>query len=1061
MARIVNTSKVSANSIKTRTATGIKMKTVDTSGETALSRTTATTKARVVRLATEAVSATADISTRSVAQGDVGGGIRYVSAARSITRPAGILGRAGLSSASTLARGGSSLAMSAMVMKIVSRKAMENLKFLNDLSQYGRDKAIKNALKKFTDAEKRSTRILENLKKSGADPKKIQRAQKTLAQDTRKLMAATRRWTEMANKWEGGTGAIKRATEYNTNIGHMKTAKKSLRRGKKFDVQDRGTMKFFSKPRRQLRKADVNFLLGSERHVAKFNAITENTQKLDIANGLNRKELKTKIKNEKAFAKEEKKLANPLAKYTRKQAKKAGKAKRLQNRARKAPKRAVRKSVRGIKSFALSAPRTMVSSSMSLGGGGGDTYSGLQMFKRVLNPATGTSRASLRTVTDNASRVGNNIWRKKTGKSFKKWAVSKAWAVTKSGAGKGIKTTKKAARFVKNTNAGKYVIGEVGKVTRPVTQMAKAMTQQTYAYAKRTTRLGKAGVKLGEFGANVSKKMTEKTAQLSMKATMKTSQYLTMALQHAAAKAAVAIKATTAAIEAILGALAAGFTALVGAVGLPLIACVGLVIIGIGVASSLGTNSPGIFNSTETSASETGGGGGSTGITLGWTQSYLTSLSDTFYNNINNCRDASRYPDGYELKIYRNSSYTDYAGNNLNENFNELITELFIWSGYDISGNGTKSLSELQAHLTEMYNKTHGCRKVPAPNDYHKTSRYQDVYKLQDVTYTDYTTIIGKDENGDPIYDTVTVPQLVLQYNPDGTVMQEEISKKYQLIDAYISHDRSIFTADMSDTDKQYYDLFARDSEGLGIWAKSDGTGLGYDDYNDGFGGRTLSATQGKEKDGELKFDVYSSMTTNVLKQKIANLQSTLKYGTTETKLGAIASIAMSCSPRISSYADDPYPSTTLVESVADVYDFTVKMNSSAGKASKLDNVVGCDGPGYIWQIYAGDGMPKNTKDAYGDYKTYAEIETLAGNGGNFKYIDASSALPGDIVVVYYYGNISFMGILYKDKATKSATVNSNYVSAMNGSSVTRHIIRTGSDAAYSGYSYKYIRVNV
>lgn len=1068
MARVVKSSVVTNNSIKTRTASGLKMRTVDASGETARTRTMSRASSQVSRIVQETVSTAEMVSARTMSQGDIGMGIRYLEVGRSLARPGINLAKGELSAVNTLRKSGNSLLMGVIVTKIVSRKATENLKFLNDLSEHGREKAIENAIKDLKKAKEKSERILENLKKDGkASPAKVKRATETLRKDSQKLMRAVERFTAMADNWGGATEAMKRVTERNTNILNLKTAKKSLRKNKTFNATGKHrveSMKFFSKPRRQIRLA--RFTTFGKNGQARYEKLIGNVEKLSIANGLDKEGIKEKIKSEKLARDPDMNASKSLSKYTKKQAKKAGKGKRLYNRSAGRAKKAGRKSLRSARSFVLSAPKMLFSTTLGLSGAHGEAYSGMQTMKRTAKPVADAARSSVRTTTRAASNVGGKVWHKMTGKSFKKWAVQKAWAATKGMARTQIKVVKKTAHFAANTPPGKWTISEVKKVTSPVAAKTKDLAsgavkkvKDVYKTGRETTKVGKASVKVGQFGANLSKKMTKKTAKMTMQASMKTTQYFTMLLQRVTAKAAVAIKAATTAIEAVLGAIAAGFTALVGTVGLPLIACVGLIIIGVGVAASLGANSPGIFDSQEASAAE-GAGSAITyntgiGIKLGWTQSYLTNLSNSFYTDIGKLRDTTNYPEGYDLRIYTNSAYTASAGNTLNENFNELITELYIWSGYDMSGNGEKSLSELQEHMKEMYDKTHGCRKPAYPNDCHTTSYEEPVYDTSNVEFSFPTGEIGED--GEPIVIVVSIPTLVPRLDSEGKAVTTTKYKKYQYIDAYIIHDASVFTEGMSESDKQQFELFARDPESIGIWAKSDGKNLGYDDYDPSFGDRTLNATQGRVKDDEYKYDISSmSMATNGIGSLISRNFETLKNGTVESKLSVLASIAKMCSPTLSQYVE---ATGSYADSQADVYGATIKYNASAGKSSRLDNVVGCDGPGYIWQIYSADGMPENIKNAYGGYRSYAEIASAASAGNGFKYISSDQAKPGDIVEVDRNGSIYMMGIMYQDYATATSTTMSNYVSTMHDGKVLRHQILTGSSAAYSGNSYKFIRV--
>ena len=1068
MARVVKSSVVTPNSIKTRTASGLKMRTVDASGETMRTRTVSRATSQVSRIVQETVNTAEMVSARTMSQGDIGMGVRYLEVGRSLSRPGISFARGELSAVNSLRKSGNALLAGAMMTKIVSRKATENLKFLNDLSEHGREKAIENAINDLKKAREKSERILENLRVENASPEKIKRAAQTLQKDTQKLMRAVERFTSMADKWGSSTEAMKRVTERNTNILNLKTAKRSLRKNKTFDATGRHrveTMKLFSKPRRQIRMA--RFTTFGRNGQAKYENLIGNVKKLSIANGLDKEGIKEKIKTEKWFRDQDMTASKTLSKYTKGQAKKAGKGKRLYNRSAGRAKKAGRKSLRGAKSFVFSAPKMLFSTTLGLSGASGEAYGGMQMMKRTAKPAADMARSSARITTRTASNVGGKAWHKMTGKTFKKWAVKKARAVTKGAARTQVKVVKKTAHFAANTPPGKWTVDKANKyVVKPVVGKTKDIAGRTvekvkgiYTKGKQGTKVGKAGVKVGEFGSKLSTKMTEKTAKMTMQASMKTTQYFTMLLQKVTAKTAVAIKAATAAIEAVLGAIAACFTALVGAVGLPLIACVGLIIIGVGVSASLGANSPGIFDSQEASAAEGAGSAISydngIGIKLGWTQSYLTGLSDSFFTDIGKLRDATNYPEGYDLRIYTNSAYTASAGNSLNENFNELITELYIWSGYDMSGNGEKSLSELQEHMKEMYNKTHGCRKPAYPNDCHTTSYEEPVY---DTSLVECSFPTGEyDEDGEPEVIVVSIPTLVLRLDSEGNPVTTTKYKKYQYIDAYIIHDASVFTEGMSESDKQQFELFARDPESIGIWTKSDGKNLGYDDYDPSFGDRTLNATQGRVKNDEYKYDISSmSMATNGIGSLISHNFETLKNGTVESKLSVLASIAKMCSPTLSQYVEATGSNT---DSQADVYGATIKYNASAGKSSRLDNVVGCDGPGYIWQIYSADGMPENIKNAYGGYKSYAEIASAASAGTGFKYISSDQAKPGDIVQVDRNGSIYMMGIMYQDYATATSTTMSNYLSTMYSGKVLRQQILTGSSAAYSGYSYKYIRV--
>ena len=771
-------------------------------------------------------------------------------------------------------------------------------------------------------------------------------------------------------------------------------------------------------------------------------------------------------------------LPKMLNKKQMKLAKRLKQEKKLANKSRANRSRSLRGGVRGVKNVALSAPKTLVGTVSSVSGMGGETMQGYNIVKKTMTTSYGAGKkiyGLTKKVTMMPLNATSRLLTRRSVGQLAKQGLKKATVLYVKGVGTvgyhavnlGTMAIRKPAAALLR-HKGKYQAAKV--VEHPLKVTARVGARAGKAAAAKATKFTN---KMRKLAGKPAKAAAKKAAKASAKTAKKVPVKLSKRLIKVTAKLAFkALKLAAMLAVKLLGLIVTAFMMLFGTVG-------GIALIVAGIIAIFGVifaqiKGPGVSSSstvayaaapTGTQAQPTQAADEPVTWTLGWTTEYLNSLSQEFYDKIKTngsnyvAENSSRHVQDYLYQFYdAKTGGTMYT--TMDDNYVELLSELYIWADHNIEGTGKYNIDQLKEHLKERYWATHGIQPLGPGESTYQDREYsatmlqhaQDYYEYEVALTTleydedtgDYVEVPVLDDDGNQKYDTVSGYTPRYEYNPETGEMEKVWESDgqqhlYYMVKAYILKDKeSIFGKDDSSYDFWYiydtpdgldpkmvqeYELFADDENGVGFFSIG---GAGLSDYenavatfaarnevyqlqdeNGDYGGLTIG-NQGSMVNGRSGVEAACRMA-----------QGYAKTGETDKMREVVGCLAGKFTP-----SSDPHSYIW----------YSIKYKSGAGKASKLNTTSGCDEGGYIWQLYSTPGMPQEMIGAFGGCGTYAEYDDRVKHGGWKK---TTSPKIGDVVRVKTGGNTYCYGILVEG-TKKDVDGVFKFVSYMTPAGVTR-----------------------
>ena len=1046
--------------------------------------------------------------------GDAAKGMNTASMAVNTTNTAKNFAKAEAKAAAALSMSaGQAICSKAVASALHTKQAENDLKALNGIIA-GRSKSTieqftrstQHAVDKAQGKVTRAMDFLENAKKSGIQSEidagnyLLKKAQADLSKAQAAHDKLTDHYTQLAKQFGRAGDKLRDISESRTD---MRLIKRTGIRNKVSLAASQGLGKFsnwasktkvaryFGMDRTADQKAGkLGRLAGKHKdglftRMTRFSANMESKAKKSItlkggnnflsgyAFGRNRANVKHDIKLAQQGG-----LPKMLNKKQMKLAKRLKQEKKLTNKSRSSRSKGLRGSIRGVKNVALSAPKTLVGAISSVSGMSGETMQGFNIVKKTMTTSYGTGKKVFRItkrVTMMPLNATSKLLTRRSVSQLAKQGVKKATVLYVKGVGTvGFHAVNLGTMAIRKPMAsllatkGKYRAAKV--VEHPLKVTAKAGAALGKKAAEKAAKVTN---KMRKLAGKPAKAAAKKAAKTSAKAAKKVPVKLSKRLMKATAKLAFkALKLAAMLAIKLLGMIVTAFMMLFGTVG-------GIALIIAGIVAIFGVifaqiKGPGVSSSSTVAyaapPSTTPAGGATEGQhetwTLGWTTEYLHSLSQEFYDKIKTngsnyvAENSSRHVEDYLYQFYdAKTGGTMYT--TMDDNYVELLSELYIWSQHDISGEGQYSIDELKAHLKERYWATHGIQLLgPGESTYQdreysasmlQQATYEHEYSVPAVEYVwneeeqkyDEVPIIDEETGEQKIYTyTETLPKE--EYNPETGQMEkvwEDDGKEhlYYMVQAYILRDKeSIFGKDDPDYDFWYafdtpdgtnpkmvqeYEIFANDESGVGFFSIG---GSGLSDYenavatfaarnevyqlqddNGDYGGLTIG-NQGAMETGRGGVEAACRMA-----------QEYALAGNKDEMRHVVGCLATHFSP-----TPDPHSYIR----------YSVKYKSGAGKASKLNTTSGCDESGYVWQLYSTPGMPQEMIGRFGGYGTYAEYDNRVRSNAWKK---TTSPKIGDVVRVKSGGNTFCYGILIEGQK-KDVDGTFKFVSFMTSGGVSR-----------------------